>query len=100
MFLYLVHYDTLLQNATDIIAKYDSYFFTKYDKSLLQNPSNFLLQNATVSLQNVAVITKCDDFITKCESHKMPRLLQKCVGTTSAQEIACFSKNFIIHEHL
>ena len=37
MFLYLVHYDTLLQNATDIIAKCDRYFITKYDKSELQN---------------------------------------------------------------
>ena len=99
MVLYLVHYDTLLQNAIDIIAKCDSYFFTKYDKSLLQNASDLLLQKETVSLQNVAVITKCDDFITKCKSYKIPRLLQKCVGTTSAQEIACFSKNFTIHEH-
>ena len=39
---YLVHYGTLLQNATDI--------FTKCGKSLLQNVPNFLLQNATVLL--------------------------------------------------
>ena len=49
----LIRYDRLLQNATDVI--------TKRDRSLLQNASGFLLQNATV-------ITKCDDFITKCDS--------------------------------
>ena len=68
---YLVHYDgTLLQIATDIISKCDSYFITKYDKSLLQNASVFLLQNVTV-------ISKCDDFITNCDKYyKMRRLLQ------------------------
>ena len=38
---------------------------TKCDKSLLQNASGYLLQNATVFLQIVTVITKCVDFITK-----------------------------------
>ena len=58
----MIHYGTLLQNATDII--------TKSEKSLLQNASAFLLQNATV-------IANCDDFITKCASYyKMRRLLQ------------------------
>ena len=38
--LYLVHYDTFLQNETDVI--------TKCDKVLLQNGSDFLFQNATV----------------------------------------------------
>ena len=64
---YLIHYDSLLQNATDIITKCDSYFITKCDRSLLQNASGFLLQNATVLLQNTTVITKCDDFVTKCD---------------------------------
>ena len=36
------------------------YFITKCDKSLLQNVSGFLLQNATVLLQNATIITKCD----------------------------------------
>ena len=40
---YLIHYDSLLQNATDIITKYDSKFITKCDRSLLQNTSGFLL---------------------------------------------------------
>ena len=59
---YLIHYDSLLQNATDIITIYDSYFITKWDRSLFQNAT---------------VITNCDDFITKCGSYyKMLRLLQ------------------------
>ena len=58
---YLVHYDTLLHNAINVI--------TKRDKSLLQCASGLLLQNATVT-------TKCVDFITKCDNyHKMQCLL-------------------------
>ena len=55
---YMVHYDTLLQNMTDIIAKYGNYFITKSNKDLLQNSSGVLLQNVTVLLQNSSVITK------------------------------------------
>ena len=74
---YLILYDSLLQNATDIITNCDSYFITKCNRSLLQNASGFLLQNATVLLQNVTVITNCDDFITWCDSYyKMRRLLK------------------------
>ena len=61
---YLILYDSLLQNATDVITKCESYFITKLDRGLLQNASVFLLQNATVLLQNVTVIINCDDFIT------------------------------------
>ena len=44
---YLIHYDTLLQNAL-----------------------GFSLQNATVTLlQNALVIFKCDDFTTKCNTY-------------------------------
>ena len=57
---YLIHYDSLLQNAIDIITKCDSYFITKCDRSLLQNASGVLLQNETVLLQKVTIITKCD----------------------------------------
>ena len=56
----LICYESLLQNATDVFTKCDSYFITKRDRSLLQNASGFLLQNATVLLQNVTVITKCN----------------------------------------
>ena len=68
---YLIHYDGLVQKATDII--------TKCDRSLFQNASGFLLQNATV-------FTNCDDFITKCDVYyklrqyihiKKPKLLKK-----------------------
>ena len=45
---YLIHYDSLLQNAEDISTKCDSYFITKCDRSLLQHASGFLLQNVTV----------------------------------------------------
>ena len=40
---YLIPHDSLLQNATDIITKWDSYFITKCDRSVLQNASGFLL---------------------------------------------------------
>ena len=65
----MIHCDALLQNATGIITKYDSYFITKCDRSLLQNASGFLLQNAIVLLPNATVITKCNHFITKCDSY-------------------------------
>ena len=64
---YLIHYDSLIQNATDIVTKCDSYFIAKCDRSLLQNASVFLLQNASNLLQNAAVFTKCNNFITKCD---------------------------------
>ena len=43
---YMIHYDSLLQNATD--------FITKCDRSLLQNATT---------------ITNYDVFITKCDSY-------------------------------
>ena len=74
---YLIHYDSLLQNATDIFTKCDNYFITKWDWILSQNTSGFLLQNAIVLLQNARVISNCDNFITKCDIYyKMRRLLQ------------------------
>ena len=74
---YLICYNSLLQNATDVITKCDSYFTTKCGRSLQQNRSVFLLEDATVLLQNVTVITNCDNFITKCDSYyKMRRLSQ------------------------
>ena len=51
----LIGYDSLLQNATDVITKCVRFFITKCDR----------------------FITKCDDCITKCDSYyKMRRLLQ------------------------
>ena len=60
---YLVHYDTLLQNATDIITRCDNYFITKFEKGFLQNVSGVLLQDAKVLLQNPTFITK---FVGRC----------------------------------
>ena len=57
---YLIRYNSLLQNAADVITKCDIYFVTKCDRCLLQNPTGFLLQNAIVLLQNATIITKCD----------------------------------------
>ena len=73
---YLIRYDSLLQNVTDIIAKCDSYFITKCNRNLLQNGSCFLLQNATVLLLNATVNTNCNDSVTKCDSYyKMRRFI-------------------------
>ena len=83
---YLIHYDSLLQYATDIITKCDSYFITKCHRNLLQNASGFVLQNATV-------ITNCDDFIIKCNSYyKMRRLL--LIATVQAAQIKSFESSF------
>ena len=51
-----------LQNAAEIITKYNSYFITKRGKGLLQNASGVLLQNGTV--------------FTKYSYHKMRHLLE------------------------
>ena len=65
---YLICYDSLLQNETDVITKRGSYFITKWDIGLLQNASSFLLQNATVLFKMRQFCSKSDDFITKCNS--------------------------------
>ena len=63
----MIHYDTLLLNAADIITKCDSYFIARCDKSLLQNVSDFLLQNATVLLQNTTILLQNAGIITKSD---------------------------------
>ena len=62
----------LLQNGTEIIAKCDSYFITKYSQSLLQN-AGALLRNATV-------VTKCDIFYKTWQLSKNVKYVTKCVG--------------------
>ena len=62
---YFFHYDSLLENTTDIITKCDIYFITKQEKRLSQNASGFLFQNAAVLLKNATVIAKCGDFMVK-----------------------------------
>ena len=63
--MYLIYYNTLLQNVRDI-TKCNSYFITKCDKSSSQNVSRSLLQNAAVFLQNATVITKCNIYYNTC----------------------------------
>ena len=73
---YLVNHDTLLQNAMDIITKYDSLqnvtkVYYKMCPVLCYKIEQFhykmrqLLKNVTVLLQIVTVITKCNVY------HKM-----------------------------
>ena len=50
----MIHYDTLFQNARDII--------TKYDISLLQSASGFF-------------VAKCHSFIAECDSYYKMQLL-------------------------
>ena len=50
----MIYYDTLLQNATDIVTKSDSYFIAKCDRILLQDATVItkmrrLLQIATIN---------------------------------------------------
>ena len=60
----------LLQNNDSCFTtKCKSYFITKCYKSLLQNTLGFLLQNATDVLQTATVITKCDSFLSNCNSY-------------------------------
>ena len=66
---YLIHYDSLLQNATVFITECGRYFITKCDKSLLQNVSGFVLQNVIILLQNATVITKCDVYYKLRHTH-------------------------------
>ena len=62
---YLMHYDSLLQNATDIITKCDSYFITKCNRSLLQNAFFY------------------DNFIIKWDSYYKIRLLLQIAAVYS-----------------
>ena len=72
----MIHYDSLLQNAT--------YIITKCDKSLLQSESGFLLQNATVLLQNATVFYKMRRLFCK-----MQRLLQNVTFVTNSDSTNC-----------
>ena len=76
-------------------------FDYKSNKCLLQIASGFLLQNATFVLQNVAVITKCEDFITICDSYyKMQRLLQiAIVHPLSLSQNVTLVHSFYLHKH-
>ena len=55
---YLVRYDNLLQNATDIITKYESYFITKCERSLFQQSISNLIQQCIKSESKTPVCAK------------------------------------------
>ena len=65
----MIHYDSLLQNATDIITKCEIYSITKYDGTLLQNAT---------------VITKCD------VCYKLPVFLDITKLLISVEKIRVF----------
>ena len=73
---YLIPYETLLQNTTDIITKCDSYFITKCDRSLLQNATVFL-KIARIFLQNATVFTNCDSADTDTSNGIYNKLYSK-----------------------
>ena len=66
----LIRYDSLLQNAIDVITKCDSYFITKYDRSLLQNASEFFYKmlhfyyKMRQLLQNATFIKNCNSTLS------------------------------------
>ena len=62
---YLIYYDTLLQTATDIIIKCDSYFVTKCARIFITKCARIF-------------ITKCDSFITKCDVYYQLRQYISC----------------------
>ena len=90
---HLVHYDTLLQNMTDIITKYDSCFFYKMRQEFIRKRVSFFTP-------------KCGSFITKCNSYyklqqlyyKMRRLLQIATVQTNIKEIPYNSNSLQIRE--
>ena len=66
----------LLQSAT-------AFFITKCDGLLLQSATAFYYKVRQVLLQTATGITKCDNFITKCDRYyKVRRLLQSATVHT------------------
>ena len=60
---YIVHYDTLLQNATDVITKCDSYFILN-PKEVYYKMRQFYYKMRHL-LQNASFITKCFGSLNK-----------------------------------
>ena len=50
---YLVHYDTLLQNVTDIITKCDSNFITKYNSLVTKCNSYYKIRRFYYKMQQL-----------------------------------------------
>ena len=55
----LIHYDSLLQNATDIITKYDNYFITKCARFFNYKMRHFYYKIGQL-LQTTTFVTTCD----------------------------------------
>ena len=85
---YLIHYDSLLQNATDIITKCDSDFITKCDRSLSQNETGFLLA------------TKCDSFYKlRRYYYKMRQLLEIAIVQYASLILVSLKINSFMHSN-
>ena len=82
---------SLLQSATSVITKCDTFFYHKVRWSVITKCDSFfitkcdkcyykvrqVLQSVTILLQSATGITNCDNFITKCDRYyKVRRLLQ------------------------
>ena len=77
---YLIHYDSLLQNATDII--------TKCDRSLSQNETGFLLA------------TKCDSFYKlRRYYYKMRQLLEIAIVQYASLILVSLKINSFMHSN-
>ena len=73
----MIHSGSLLQNATDSIRKCNSYFITKFDRSLLKKCVGLFLTKCGSFITKLTVTTKRYSFIPKCDIYyKMRRLLQ------------------------
>ena len=90
---YLVHYDILLQNATDI-TKRNNYFIAKCDKTLtlcqvIYYKMRQLHDKLQQLLQNASFITKCINAVAKGEvgSAKMPLIYYYRKENESLQSI-------------
>ena len=67
---YLIRYNSLLQNAIDIITKCDSYFIIKCDRIVLQDTSGVFYYKIRQFyykmrhlLQNATLVTNCDSTV-------------------------------------
>ena len=55
-------------------------FYYKMRQKFVAKYIPFFIMKCVVFITNAAVITKCDKFITKCDSHNT--IITKCVGTS------------------
>ena len=78
---HFVHYNTLLQNATEAFIKMRPKFITKCVRFYITKCISF--------------VTKCDDFVTKCGScYKMRRLLKNASVQTQYTQYTPYLQTF------